>query len=246
MYNINKIEGKMRNFFILSFTLFLLVGCSTHPTDPKMTMKPPKYVDQLPPKVNDTPRSNPGSLFGQGDNPLFSDLKAMNINDIVTITISETVAQSSSAKRSLSKDSKDSLGGGLVTNNGSNSNLKKITDTINGVANIGFKTGSTNSFAGTGSNTRDEKFTTTISARIIKILSNGNYFIAGSRELLLNGEKQIIQISGVIRPYDIDQTNTIDSKYIADAKILYKTQGDIDKNMEKPWGSKFMESIWPF
>ena len=170
----------------------------------------------------------------------------MNINDIVTITISETVAQSSSAKRSLSKNSKDSLGGGLVTNNGSNSNLKKITDTINGVANIGFKTSSTNSFAGTGSNTRDEKFTTTISARIIKILNNGNYFIAGSRELLLNGEKQIIQISGVIRPYDIDQTNTIDSKYIADAKILYKTQGDIDKNMEKPWGSKFMESIWPF
>ena len=84
---------------------------------------------------------------------------------------------------------------------------------LNGLTNIGFESGSTNSFSGKGTNTRDEKFTTTISARVIKILENGNYFIEGSRELLINGEKQIIQISGVIRPYDIDQTNTINSKY---------------------------------
>ncbi|WP_331775901.1 flagellar basal body L-ring protein FlgH [Sulfurospirillum sp. 1612] len=236
----------MRKILFVSGTALLLIGCSTHPVDPKITMKPPVYVDQTPSRVNDAPQSNPGSLFGQGDNPLFSDLKAMHVNDIVTVTISENIAQSSSAAKSLSKSSKDSLGGGLVTNNGSNSTLKKVTDTINGVANIGFSTDSSNSFSGSGSNTRDETFTTTISARIIKILNNGNYFIEGSRELLLNGEKQIIQISGVIRPYDIDQANTIDSKYIADAKILYKTQGDMDRSTTKPWGTKFLESIWPF
>ncbi len=227
-------------------SLVFFVGCSSHPADPKITMKPPKYVEQLPPKVVDTPRANPGSLFGQGDNPLFADLKAMNINDIVTVVISENITQSSNAKKALSKNTQDSLGGGLITNGGSNSALKSVTDTINGVSNIGFQTNSTNSFSGSGTNTRDEKFTTTISARIIKILNNGNYFIEGRRELLLNGEKQIIQISGVIRPYDIDQTNTIDSKYIADAKILYKTQGDIDKSITKPWGTKFIESVWPF
>jgi flagellar L-ring protein precursor FlgH len=236
----------MIKFALIPLLALLFIGCSTHPADPKITMKPPAYVDQLPPKVIDTPRSNPGSLFGQGDNPLFADLKAMHINDIVTVVISENITQSSNAKRKLSKDSKDSLGGGLVTNNGTNGALKSVTNAINGVSNIGFQSSSNNSFSGTGSNSRDEKFTTTISARIIKILNNGNYFIEGSRELLLNGEKQIIQISGVIRPYDIDQTNTIDSKYIADAKILYKTQGDIDQTMTKPWGSKFMETIWPF
>jgi len=236
----------MRKTVLLIFVALLFVGCSVHPADPKITMKAPVYVDQLPPKVNDTPRSNPGSLFGQGDNPLFADLKAMHINDIVTVVISENTVQSSNAKRNLTKGSKDSLGGGLITNGGTNSALKSVTNAINGVTNIGFETSSNNSFAGTGTNSRDEKFTTTISARIIKILNNGNYFIEGSRELLLNGEKQIIQISGVIRPYDIDQTNTIDSKYIADAKILYKTQGDIDQIMKKPWGSKFMETIWPF
>ncbi len=236
----------MKKIMLLAFVALLFIGCSVHPADPKITMKAPAYVDQLPSKVNDTPRSNPGSLFGQGDNPLFADLKAMHINDIVTVVISENTTQSSAAKRNLSKNSQDSLGGGLFTSGGSNTAVNSVANKINGITNIGFQTGSTNSFSGTGTNSRDEKFTTTISARIIKILNNGNYFIEGSRELLLNGEKQIIQISGVIRPYDIDQTNTIDSKYIADAKILYKTQGDIDQNMKKPWGSKLIESIWPF
>ena len=236
----------MKETLILSFLALFIVGCSVHPVDPKITMKAPVYVDQLPSKVNDAPRSNPGSLFGQGDNPLFADLKAMHINDIVTVIISENIVQSSKAKRNLAKNSKDSLGGGLVTSAGSNAAVNSIANKINGITNIGFQTGSTNSFSGTGTSSRDEQFTTTISARIIKILNNGNYFIEGSRQLLLNGEKQIIEISGVIRPYDIDQTNKIDSNYIADAKILYKTQGELDQNMKKPWGSSFIVPIWPF
>ncbi|OOX97413.1 flagellar basal body L-ring protein, partial [Campylobacter coli] len=65
-------------------------------------------------------------------------------------------------------------------------------------SNIGFQTNSTNNYQGTGAQSRNESFNTTISTRVIKILSNGNYFIEGSRELLINGEKQIIQLSGVI------------------------------------------------
>ncbi|WP_024954637.1 flagellar basal body L-ring protein FlgH [Sulfurospirillum arcachonense] len=236
----------MRLPFSVVLVSILFVGCSTHPTDPTIEMKPPVYVQQIPPKTKQQIAINPGSIFGQGDNPLFSDLKAMHPNDIVTVVISESIVQSSDGSKSISEENKDSLGAGLMTNNGGSGTLNKITDTFNKYGNIGFEAGSTNTYTGTGSNTRNESFTTTISARIIKILGNGNYFIEGSRELLVNGEKQIVQISGVIRPYDIDQKNTIDSKYIADAKILYKTEGEIDRATQKPWGSKLVESLWPF
>jgi flagellar L-ring protein precursor FlgH len=216
----------------------LFVGCSTHPVDPKMNMKPPVYVEQLPPATKQQAVSNPGSLFGQGDNPLFADLKAMNPNDIVTVVISESIAQSSAGEKTITENNSDKLGAGVFSGVGGT--------LLNQAGQIGFESGSTNSYKGSGKNSRNESFTTTISARIIKILKNGNYFIAGNRELLVNGEKQIIQISGVIRPYDIDQKNTIDSKYIADAKILYKTEGEIDRATEKPWGSKYVESLWPF
>ena len=225
-------------------TVLFLAGCSVHPADANINMKPPAYVDEMPSRVNQNIASNPGSLFGQGDNPLFSDLKAMHANDVVTVTITEKTAQSSSGKKSLAKNNSDTLGAGITT--GGDSVAGNVARQLNKVGNIGFTAGSNDAFTGTGTNKRDETFSTSISARIIKILSNGNYFIEGSKELLINGEKQIVQISGVIRPYDIDKSNTIDSKFIADAKILYKTEGDIDQTTTKPWGSKFMESIWPF
>lgn len=242
----NRIKWSYMRVFACSFVAVLvLAGCSVHPADPKISMKAPVYVDETPSKVNETMAPNPGSLFGQGDNPLFSDLKAMHLNDVVTVTITEKTAQSSTGKKALTKQNSDSLGAGITTAAGGGV-LGAVAKNLNEVGNIGFTTGSNNAFTGNGSNTRNETFTTTISARIIKILNNGHYFIEGSRELLINGEKQIIQVSGVIRPYDIDKNNNIDSKYIADAKILYKTEGDIDQTTTKPWGAKFMETIWPF
>lgn len=232
----------MRNF-LLFFMLIFFYGCSS--VEPQISMKPPIYVEELPSKENSTLGSNQGSLFGRGDSPLFADRKAMNVNDIVTVLIKENTKQSIKANRSTQKDTSLSLKGGAFANIDGvpfGSALSKA----NQLAGIGFSAGGSNEFSGTGSNSRNEAFSTTISARIIKILNNGNYFIEGSKELLINGEKQIIQISGVIRPDDITQRNQIDSKYIADAKILYKTQGDIDVATKKPWGSRLLEVIWPF
>lgn len=236
----------MRRTILLSLVVipWMISGCATPSADPKIEMKPPSYVEELPPKTpSNSGITNPGSLFGKGENPLFSDRKAMNVNDILTVVISETTAQSSTASKSLSDENSDNLGAGVVSAGGQ---LASVASSLNKVTNIGFESSSSSEFTGSGSNSRNESFTTTISARIIKVLKNGNYFIEGSRELLLNGEKQIIQISGVIRPYDISQSNQIDSKYIADAKIMYKTQGEINRSTEKPWGSKLMKSIWPF
>lgn len=236
----------MKNLYLFSSIVVIsfLTGCAKPSADPKISMEPPTYVEELPPKNETQVISNPGSLFGKGENPLFSDRKAMNVNDIVTVVIKEVTNQSSKASKNVKEENKDNLGAGIIANAGGG--LSGVANKVNKISNIGFESGSSNNFSGSGSNTRNETFDTTISARIIKVLGNGNYFIEGSRELLINGEKQIIQISGVIRPYDISQYNQIDSKYIADAKIHYSTQGDIDRATTKPWGSKLIQSIWPF
>ncbi|EPB3788283.1 flagellar basal body L-ring protein FlgH [Campylobacter upsaliensis] len=226
--------------YMLPFAFF---GCSTV-VDPEISMKPPTYVEELAPKQSHNVESAPGSLFGKGDNPLFSDKKAMNVNDLVTVIIQESTTQSTQANKTTSRTNNANLGGGALV--GSTGAVNQVLNKVNSYSNIGFQTNSTNNYTGTGTQSRNESFNTTISTRVIKILSNGNYFIEGSRELLINGEKQIIQLSGVIRPYDIGQDNTIDSKYIADAKILYKTEGEVDRSTRKPWGSKFIEAVWPF
>ena len=237
----------MRYGYIIALGIVsaLVSGCSVHPADPKINMKPPKYVEQMPSLEKPENRVGPGSLFGKGDNPLFSDKKAMNVNDIITVVIDENAFQSSSGNKKITKDSSTKLGGGYFTP-GDGGVGQTLSGATNPLTNVNFQAGSNSNFKAQASKDRKEKFSTTISARVVKILYNGNYFIEGNRELLINGEKQIIQLTGIIRPYDIDQTNTINSKYIADAKISYKTEGSIDQANKKGWGARMLETIWPF
>jgi len=226
--------------------LFLLVlffiGCSHHPMDPDIDMTPPKYVEQMPSKDREVSH-NIGSLFNNGDN-LFSDKKAMRVNDIVTVLINFKVKATSSGKKQTSEATTTPMGGVNLLAAGINhvAGIAGIHPGLNSLAD-----NTTNrSYQGQGSNTRDDSFSASVTARIIKVLKNGNYFIAGSRQVMIDGEKNIIRVCGVIRASDIDATNTIDSKYIADAKIEYKTEGDIEQATNKNWFAKFLDAVSPY
>jgi len=223
----------------------LLTGCSKHIVEPDIDFKAPKYVEEMPSKEVEG-NENLGSIYGQGDNPLFSDRKAMKVNDIVTVQIVESASATSTGSKSLAKQNTSTMGPGLFSYAGKSPDMRQLNTNLNDVAGIGASWDSSSDFTGTGQNNRNENFRTNITARIIKVINNGNYFISGKRELLINGEKQVMQLSGVIRPDDIDPANTILSTQIADAKILYETEGDIHRSTNEGWASKFLSAIWPF
>ncbi len=200
----------------------------------------------MPAKEDKQDYVSTGSIFGQGDNPLFSDHKAMHVNDIVRVVISEATQSSNTGSKALSEDGSSTLGGGTFTATGDNSAISSYANKLNGLSNIGFTGTSGSNYTGSGSATKDASFTTTVSARIVKVMQNGNYFISGKREILVDDQKQLIQISGVIRPYDIDQYNKIDSAQMSEAKILYRTQGDVDRATKQGWGTKIIQAAWPF
>lgn len=240
----------MRNLLPLSLivsSMLLLSGCTARLTEPEITFTPPKYVEEMPSREEENSFVARGSLFGQGDSPLFSDHKAMHVNDIVTVVISEQASSSNKADKALSEKDALGLNGGVFAGGANaNSTVNDVVSKLNGGANIGFTGGSTSSYAGSGSATKNATFTTTVSSRIVKVMSNGNYFIVGRREIMIDDQKQIMQLSGVIRPYDIDQNNQINSAKISDAKILYANEGDVDRSINRGWGSKLVEAVWPF
>ncbi len=240
----------MRGFYALSLVLAVAftTGCSRHPMDPDIDMKPPKYVEQMEAKEEAGAVTSAGSLFGQGESPLYSDRKAMKINDIVRVVIKETAQSSSSSSKKMARTQQDNLGGGIIASPGGNLNpqLSGLAGRLNGFMDIGLSTNSGYTFDGSGKGSRQESFNTTVSARVIKVMANGTYFIEGSREILIDGEKQIMKVSGVIRADDIGKDNSIDSGYISDAKIAYETQGDLKRAASQPWGAKMLEAIWPF
>ena len=242
-----EIEMKRVVFFSLMVIYVILFGgCSANLADPEIDFAPPRYVEEMPAKEEKREFSAPGSIFGQGENPLFCDHKAMKVNDIVTIVIDEKAKSSTTGQKQLSKSDTSSLGGATFASAGTNTAINAHVNNLNGILGTGFSSTTSSQFKGQGSATKDASFSTTVSARVVKVLENGNIFVSGRREILIDDQKQIIQVSGVIRPYDIDQYNRINSNQMSDAKILYKTEGDIDRATNQGWGTKLLQAIWPF
>ena len=88
-----------------------------------------------------------------------------------------------------------------------------------------YRLGGQDDFSGIGRTSRRSKVETTISAIIVQILENGNLFVVGEHVVNINNDKEIIEISGVVRQDDISPENEVYSHKIANAKISVKGEG---------------------
>jgi len=82
-----------------------------------------------------------------------------------------------------------------------------------------------NTYKGDGRTARGNSFKTTLSAKIINILPNGNFQIEGRKKIVVNGEEELIKITGEVRPDDISADNTVPSYKVANVEISYKGKG---------------------
>ncbi len=232
----------MRNsIFILILVPFVFLGCAVT-SEPELDFnKPDVQIPKKPPE----PIKNKGSLYSQRGTSLFADKKDLQVGDIIQIVISEDLTSKSTNKRELSSTRDNSLGGGLLASTGTNG-LSSVANKVNSTLGVGFSTNSDSSDKGSVKTSLDETFETTVSAIIEETYENGNYYIKGRKEMLVEGQKQEIIVSGVIRPYDITSDNSINSSQIADLKLLYDKDGTESEILETPWGLKLIRKIWPF
>ena len=68
----------------------------------------------------------------------------------------------------------------------------------------------------------------------------------GAPRRLVNNEEQHFYISGVVRPIDIAQDNSVRSSYVADAEIEFTGRGVLSDNQKPGLFSRFWNWIWPF
>lgn len=234
----------MRNsnlILILILIPFIFLGC-TAISEPELNFdKPEVQIPKKPPEAI----KNKGSLYSQRGTSLFADKKDLQVGDIIQIVISEDLTSKSTNKRELSSTRDNSLGGGLLASTGTNG-LSSISNKVNSTLGVGFSTNSDSSDKGSVKTSLDETFDTTVSAIIEETYENGNYYIKGRKEMLVEGQKQVIIVSGVIRPYDITSDNSINSSQVADLKLLYDKDGTEAEILETPWGLKLIRKIWPF
>ena len=220
---------------ILLLLVLLLGGCAVEKADIKTT----SVEDQQPKPVADY--SN-GSIWQAGSGSLTEDLKARRRGDIITIVISETASASKQANTGTSRDSSMSAGIpnllGLEKSGLLKSNFTDLAKILNA--------STSSSFKGAGSTSRQENLNATITARVIDVMANGNLLIEGRRNIKVNEEDQIIVLEGTVRSRDIAQDNTVNSIYVADARISYSGRGIISDRQSPGWLMNILDKIWPF
>jgi len=230
MQSYRSLRGRVYQLGAILLTIFIINGCSN-----KKNVQPPK-IEAPVIKENQSSKA-PGSLYNGYDN-LFSDDKAHNIGDIVIVKIFENISGQGSAntKASRSNDLDLSFPSATIMD-------KKVPNKTDVFA---LKQSSKNSFSGSGDTKRKAKLIATISARVVKVYPNGNLYIIGKKYIKINEDIQVLKISGVIKPNDISQDNSIESSKISDMYVEYNGQGFMADNQSPGWLAKFIMKIWPF
>lgn len=173
----------------------------------------------------------------------FQDLRAYQVGDLVTVNIVETSKASKQAGTKTGRSS--SVNAGINNLLGYESKMgKHLPDAFD--PKVMFRAALESEFDGSGTTSRNESMTAAITARVMRVMPNGNLFIEGRREIRVNHEIQYITLSGLIRPTDISPDNTVLSSYIADAKIDYTGTGPVSDKQRPGWLGRILDAVWPF
>ena len=183
----------------------------------------------------------PGSLW-RDDNrasTLYADERAFREHDIVVVKIEERADARRTAETDVQRSSHTNVGLRAVPIVG-----PFIPSTYQ--ADISGSLDGDTAMRGDGLTGRTERLVATCPAVVMKVLPNGNLFVEGHRVVLVNNEEQHLYVSGIIRPIDIDQENSVRSSLISEAEIEFVGRGVVSDAQNPGFFTRLMSFIWPF
>ena len=241
---------------VVAFLLPLLSACGNISTrlsevgrEPELSdLKNPTAQPGYRPVSMPTPPAeqavlNPNSLWRPGAKAFFKDQRAKTIGDILTVKLD--LADSASLANKTERDRSNSEDVDIVGLLGYEDELTKILPEGATGTNLG-NFGSTHSTSGDGSIDRSETVNLEFAAVVTQMLPNGSFVILGRQEVRVNSELRELEVSGVVRPEDISQDNTIEHTKIAEMRVAYGGRGTISDLQQPRWGMQIWDILFPF
>jgi len=144
-----------------------------------------------------------GTIFKPGFNerPLYEERRARNVGDGLIMNVAETTSAAKAAEKekSASKDKKD---GSEDTDRREEESQKRRDE-----ANLELSNISSDALAGT------------ITMTVMEVMENGNLFVVGGKQVVVDGEYKYVRISGVVDPNNIVGGNVIQSTQVSEVRI---------------------------
>ena len=168
---------------------------------------------------------------------LMGDVKARRVNDLVTIRVIESITATGTADSTLSKSSSGSAS--VPSLFGLETKLPSLIDPTN-LASAKSDTG----FKGAGTTTRAGELTAVVTGRVAEVLPNGDLFIESVREIAINGDRQVVVLTGVARVADISPGNVVLSTSLGQLQIRYFGRGLMKDSLSPGWLIRVLNKIF--
>jgi flagellar L-ring protein precursor FlgH len=224
---------KYKRVVAAAVVLLAIVGLAPAKDGKKDKAQPKSALDQSIEALSRSQESErqatqaPGSLWTASARymDLAADLRGRRVGDIITIQVQERASAVSTGTVKTARTSS------VASNISSFAGITRATGPLANLA----KAGTATSIDGQGTTTRDTTLTATVSALVTQVLPNGNLVIQGTKNVGVNAENQTIIVRGMVRPIDLDTTNSVPSDRIAQMEIQVNGKGIVADNIKRPF-----------
>ncbi len=185
------------------------------------------YVKQANARSSQVPAATPGAIWLSSSRlaDAARDVRASQVDDILTVVVAE---KASAVSTGATKTSRVSSTKNSITA------LAGATKIGGALSNLAGLTGDTE-LNGSGTTTRTTSLSTILTARVVGVLPNGGLVVEASKDIQVNSEFQTITVRGVVRPADIDSTNSVQSDRLGQLEVRINGKGVVGDAIKRPF-----------
>lgn len=223
---------RLSALFLLVYVVFALTGC-VKKTSVVNEYEPPKQEEKKPVK------QFTGSIYQKNMSMnLFYDTTARRIGDIITVRLMESATALSSSDTKAVKEQNVEMPPPKVAGGDVTKDEKNVLE--NNVA-------AGRDFKGSGESNKAHNFQAVITVSVVDVLPNQYLVVRGEKLLTINQSNDFIRFSGIVRPQDIDASNSVDSQKVANVRVSYSGDGELSEaNKMGPLARFFQSGSYPY
>lgn len=188
-----------------------------------------------------------GSIWGKTARAraIHADDTARRRGDSITVVITErsTIANDTSRKLEKKDERTASMSGTFDPADMFGKTLGKNLFTL---PVLDYTSNGETTFDGKSNYGSDNSLTDEVTVTVQDVLPNGNLVVAGDRVREVEGDRQKIKVSGIVRPSDVSFDNTVSSTKVANFKIAYSGKGSAKQYTRPGWLARLMDLFNPF
>jgi flagellar L-ring protein precursor FlgH len=204
-----------------------LMAKKPKPAAPDDARQLESYVQEINRRSQQVSNASTGSLYSSAGRlaDAFRDVRASQVFDLVTVVVSDQASAVSSGVTNTSR--KSSANAAVTSLAGPIKAAKPLSSLLNTTGN--------QQLQGQGTTSRTSTLTTTLTAMVTDVLPNGNLVVQGQKEILVNSERQVVTVRGIIRPDDLSPLNEVPSDRLAQLQVLVNGKGVVGDSIKRPF-----------